>query len=304
MVLSDDVPSQRFVIRMAINVQDRPGHAGWRQMTETRIRLIAFLCALAAFFAMSLLLFVDHQKVEQRDAMLAASTAQPDANLPAAAAQRPESGAPARQAGAQRQTDAHAEQRNDPPPPTRLAGTDSQTLNDVLKAASSGDWARVDRLLTDASASAGSGGKAATSELSEQGKKALAAGDYGKARAALSAALAADPQDADALNNLAFALLREGKLEDAHAHVRRSLELSPAHAAPWANAAEILAERDNTVASRAALRVAIHLATDRDRTRRFLTQADRTVSSAKFRAVIAEVLPQFDDIPKAGRGAS
>ena len=135
-------------------------------MTETRIRLIAFLCALASFFVMSLLLFLDHQRVEQRDAMLAASTANPastrsDATLPAAAAERSESGAPAGQAGSQRQRDAQAEQRNDPEPPTRLAGTDSQTLNDVLKAASNGDWARVDRLLMDASASVGSGGKAA-----------------------------------------------------------------------------------------------------------------------------------------------
>jgi Flp pilus assembly protein TadD len=278
-------------------------------MTETRIRLLAFLCTLASFFALGILLFLDYRRVEQRDATLAASTADPastrgDASLPAAAAQRPASGPPEGQAGSQRRMDAQVEQRNDPEPPSRLAGTASQTLNDVLKAASNGDWARADRLLMDGSASAGSGGKAATSELTEQGKKAIAAGDYGKAIEILGAAIAADPQDADALNHLAFALLREGKLEEAHAHVRRSLALSPAHAATWANAAEILAERDNALASRAALRVAIHLATDRDRTRRFLTQADRTVSSAKFRAVIAEVLPQFDDIPRAGRGAS
>ena len=64
------------------------------------------------------------------------------------------------------------------------------------------------------------------------------------------------------------------------------------------------AERDNPVASQAALRVAIHLARDRQRTRRFLADADETVSSAKFRAVIADVLPEFDAIPKPGRSAS
>ncbi len=60
-----------------------------------------------------------------------------------------------------------------------------------------------------------------------------------------------------------------------------------------------MAERDNPVASQAALRVAIHLTRDPERARRFLTQADRTVTSAKFRAVIGDVLPEFGNIPQA-----
>jgi hypothetical protein len=135
-------------------------------------------------------------------------------------------------------------------------------LNDVLKAAAKGDWPRVDTLLF-----------------------------------VMDDADAARGKEAEALNRRAHALLREGNADEAHAQVTRSLKLAPMRGATWAVAAEILAERDNAIASQAALGVAIHLSRDRNKTLAFLKNP--AAAGPKFRAVIDGVLPGFEKIPAA-----
>ncbi len=277
-----------------INVRKRHEKAAGRPAIEKHARLIAFLCSVGLFLFLGIFLLVDAEKVEKRDAALAASGAVVPAPAPATVSSRGDTALP--------QTDALTQ--TEPPSPAPAPAEDaSQALNETLKAALLGDWARVDELIGQNSASASAGSsKVLDNEFTDQGKQAIAAGDYGKAAEALSAAVSAHPEDADALNQLAFALLREGKIEEAQLQVTRSLSLAPAHAATWANAAEIMAERDNPVASQAALRVAVHLTRDPERALRFLKQADRSVASAKFRAVIGEVLPEFGNIPHTRSG--
>ena len=243
-------------------------------------KLIAFLCALGIFVLIGSYLFIDQRNATESapaepDVLASAGSSAVPPPMPSAA----KSGAPS------------AAQPANPPLP------ETPTLNDVLKASSSGDWTRVDRLLGVMNATAP---VPAESRIDEAGRKALDEGNYDAAVRSLRATVARTPDDGDAQNRLAFALLRQGKAKEAHEHVARSLAVSPLRGAAWGNAAEILAEEDNAVASLAALKVAIHLSLNRERTQAFLDGADQAQAGGKFRAVIAEARPLAAQIPPLG----
>jgi tetratricopeptide (TPR) repeat protein len=234
-----------------------------------RTQLIAFLCTVALFLSFGVYLLIDHQGGSQTDGETEVA-AQPSSAAGAGAG--PE-----------------------------VTGNAAEPLNAILKCAAMDDWTCVERTLGALRASATVPGDAEhpRSAAAEEGKRAIDDMKYEVAIRTLSTAVTDDPDDALALNYLAFALVRTGRPEEAYPYVARSLTLAPAPGATWANAAEILAERDNEVASLAALKVAIHLSQDRNKTLSFLTRADQTVPSPKFRAVIFEGLTDFAQVPPA-----
>ncbi len=172
-------------------------------------------------------------------------------------------------------------------------------LNEILKAAASGDWRHVDETISSLkrAASAASGDVSRARALNDEGLKALRRGDSDAAIRNFAEAALADPDDSEARNNLGFAYLRKGNIAEANKHISASLQLAPDRGVAWANVAEVFAEKDNESASRAALKVAVHLSTNRQRTLEFLSRADETIPSQKFRAVAVVVLREVDGIP-------
>ena len=101
-----------------------------------------------------------------------------------------------------------------PRPQTRLAATVDEwpICTTMGSLADSADWAQLD---PDFAA----------------GKKAMAAGDWNAAIAALKSAALRDPGNADIQNYIGYAYRRLRQLEPAFAHYRQALEFNPRHRA-------------------------------------------------------------------------
>jgi Flp pilus assembly protein TadD len=99
-----------------------------------------------------------------------------------------------------------------PPPQTNLAAAEESwpVCSTMGSVADSSDWAQLD---PDFAA----------------GKKALAAGDWTAAIAALTLAALRDPRNADIQNYIGYAHRRLRQLDPAFAHYRQALEFNPRH---------------------------------------------------------------------------
>jgi tetratricopeptide (TPR) repeat protein len=99
------------------------------------------------------------------------------------------------------------------PPGTQLAATEEWPICSTMESlAESADWAQLD---PDFAA----------------GKKAMAAGDWNGAIAALKAAALRDPRNADIQNYIGYGYRRLRELEPAFAHFRQALAFNPRHRA-------------------------------------------------------------------------
>jgi tetratricopeptide (TPR) repeat protein len=245
-----------------------------------RLEIVAAVCTVTLFVVLAFFVFADHRSAEWR-AQTRLTTAR--ISPPPSDASRAVEEVPATSA---------------PPAVTPPVEVPRAALNEILNAAAQGQWLRVDELLLGIpSASAGSGRDDHAGERLRSARDAIDAQDYGSAIGILAAAVAANANDAEALNFLAFAQLRQGRRAEAQTHVARSLAIEPHRAATWANAAEIFADRGNKAAAEAALRIGIHLSPDRGRTLRFLAQPGPAIRSATFRGVVAKVLADAQNIP-------
>jgi tetratricopeptide (TPR) repeat protein len=99
-----------------------------------------------------------------------------------------------------------------PPPPPKLAAAEEAwpVCSTMTALADSSDWAQLD---PDFAA----------------GKKALAAGDWNGAIAALKLAALRDPHNADIENYIGYAYRRLRQIEPAFAHYRLALQFNPRH---------------------------------------------------------------------------
>jgi hypothetical protein len=266
--------------------------------SATRSHLIALLCTVLLFAVVGVYLFFDEQAVDERNRQVKAEIAAVDATASAgssAAAPPPAPPAPIVNPAPSVPPAAEA--------PSPSAGRSGGTpLNDTLKLASTGDWPAVDAMLATI-ASTSPPGDTRPGKPVIAARKLVEARDYPAAIDALTTAVAGRPEDAEALNLLAYSLVRQGRAADAQPYVTRSLYLAPRRGATWANAAEIFAEQENALAASAALKVALYLSQDRARSLAFLSHDDPALQGRKFRAVIGQVLQEAAEVPSAGERA-
>lgn len=135
------------------------------------------------------------------------------------------------------------------PPPVPLAALIDPHLEEAERLIAEGDYDRAIRQLEISTrlreGEAGVGNRLlARALLARHGD-----GDAQAAIVRLRAAIEADPDVADAHNDLGVAYARSGKLDEAIAAVRRALQLDPAHAGALQNLQ--LMERDAAVADAA-----------------------------------------------------
>ncbi len=178
----------------------------------------------------------------------------------------------------------------------------SRRLNGILRGAATDDWTTIEMEIKSLKSGLGSpqhGDRKLARALNSDGLTALRENDYQKAIQYFTSAIAADPGDVEVRNNLGYAFLRNKNLVEAERNIRLTLNIAPDRGGAWANMAEVFAENDNSIAARAALKVAIRLSTNRQRTLDYLTRAQDESPSEKFAAVIRQVLPGIDAIPSA-----
>ena len=106
------------------------------------------------------------------------------------------------------------------PPGTQLAATEEWPICSTMESlAESADWAQLDPDFAE-------------------GKKAMAAGDWNGAIAALKSAALRDPRNADIQNYIGYGYRRLRELESAFAHFRQALTFNPRHRAAHQHMAE------------------------------------------------------------------
>jgi tetratricopeptide (TPR) repeat protein len=173
----------------------------------------------------------------------------------------------------------------------------------VLSAAAQNDWSGVDRSTAkvDQGESQGQehGNRAVARAANEEGKAALQAGNYPASVDAFRRGVAADPVDIELLNNLAYALEEAGQQQEAVNTISSVLVRAPRRTAAWANLSSSLAKSGQIDQAIAALGIAVHYSTNRDRTLAFLQQQAASGNTEAERHVSAAVLQQAETIPAA-----
>ena len=82
--------------------------------------------------------------------------------------------------------------------------------------------------------------------------------DYKQAEQAFAARLREDPQDSDALNSLAATYNRQGRMHQAEAMYKKSVETAPDHARPWLNLGDFYLQQQRFDEARTALEAALY----------------------------------------------
>jgi tetratricopeptide (TPR) repeat protein len=171
----------------------------------------------------------------------------------------------------------------------------------MLQLAKAGDWQGVDQQLNTLHANrrdrpVGDINLRKTSNA--EGLQALRRDDYASAVQAFERGARADSSNIEVRNNYGYALLKAGRNDDAVRVLADVLLDAPDRTSAWANLAE--ATSSNQEVSAAALKLAVRFSSNRERTTSVLTRLSETHPDARYRAVIASVLPGIDSIPSAG----
>jgi LSD1 subclass zinc finger protein len=174
---------------------------------------------------------------------------------------------------------------------------------DVLSAAAQNDWSSVDtaadRLRRTDLASAAPRDRATARAANIEGKAALGVSNYFGAVDAFRRGVAADPADIEIQNNLGFAYEEAGRQQEAIDVVTDVLTRSPRRSSAWANLASSLAESGHLPEAEAALSIAVHYTSNRDRSLAFLQEQAAGGRSDAIKQVSMQVSQRALDIPIA-----
>ena len=123
-----------------------------------------------------------------------------------------------------------------------------------------------------------------------QGLKGIQRGQWAEAIASLTEAAKADPLDVEVVNNLAFALHKNGWLQEARNVALCALSLSPTRSSAWAELGTVLAHEKKEDIAVAALFLTFRFSQNRQKTRDVLRgfiadNSDPLVQSAAFKTL-------------------
>jgi Flp pilus assembly protein TadD len=99
------------------------------------------------------------------------------------------------------------------------------------------------------------GNTQAGSQLNQKGLRFLASKNLPESIQSFTAAVEADPSDAEFINNLGWAELLAGLPEQAEDNIYRALSLAPSRAVAWGNLGELLRRAGKTDSSNAAFAI-------------------------------------------------
>jgi len=174
---------------------------------------------------------------------------------------------------------------------------DSQWLNQLMGLAANTDWGSVQTKLGRAQPAVPAAvDKVAARQLNTQALNALRHGDVQGALDLLTQAAALDPGDPEIQNNLGYAYLQAGRIEEARQYLLQTLQLAPTRAQAWVNTADLFAQSGNGEVAQSALKLAVFFATDRTKALASLSR-EENLGHEQFKATAKAVVARADSIP-------
>lgn len=116
------------------------------------------------------------------------------------------------------------------------------------------------------------GNRKAAKDCNSKGLAATKAGKYGEAVADFECAHKADPADIEVANNLGYALLMEGRTEEAAGALAKTIAMKPERTSAWANLGQVLAKQGREVDSAKAFLISYRFSTNATKTLEFLSK--------------------------------
>ena len=137
-------------------------------------------------------------------------------------------------------------------------------------------------------------------KLNDEGIRALQQHDTGKAVEAFAAAYRINPTDVEITENLGYANLEAGKLDDAELHTALTLLMAPRRATAWNNLGQISALRGDPGGATACFVAAFSVSRARDATKRFYEKARAENPHAEVRDAAAIALALVSQSASSG----
>jgi len=122
-------------------------------------------------------------------------------------------------------------------------------------------------------------------------------GDFNEATEKLMNGVKADPADQELVNNLAYALYRQKRLDEAKTASVAALTLAPERTSAWSNLGEILAEDGDQDKAVLAFLLAYKFSSDQQKTHTFLQKLAQDESSFQVRNAASQTLRRIAQLP-------
>jgi hypothetical protein len=129
--------------------------------------------------------------------------------------------------------------------------------------------------------------------LNNQALAALQRTDFASAVSLLMQASQADPSDAEVKENLSYASMRAGRLNEAEASALSGLGMAPNRASAWGTLGKIFAKEGHDNQAIAALLLAYKFSRNQTKTVEYLTKVADTDDDARVRATTTDALKRI-----------
>ncbi len=184
-------------------------------------------------------------------------------------------------------------------PAAEATTTAKDELNQLLGLVRDGRWKEVGPKvqLIKSMSQVSAGNSKASAEASAAADQTLKAGNAQEAASQFEKAVAMDAANAEARFGLGTSLVRSGKASVATAVLIDGLLIAPDRGAGWLAAAEVFAENGKDEAAVSALKLAVHLAKNREGALKFLGAANENIPNAKLRKIIETAMPSLSGVP-------
>jgi Flp pilus assembly protein TadD len=167
----------------------------------------------------------------------------------------------------------------------------------MIDAAIAGDNARLQTAAKEIAAQAPPrGDRARARELNAKALTHMRGARYADAAPLFEAAHRADPGDAEVRENLGYALLKAGRLDEAEAALLSALEVAPRRASAWGSLAFLYAKRDRKEAAVKLLQTAYRFAGDRRKAAEAYRRQAKSDPDPKVREMLTEAIARLNQV--------
>lgn len=188
-----------------------------------------------------------------------------------------------------------------PAPAPAPASADTTTaVTQMMSLAMNGNWSRLDSQVQALKTFSPpqQGDRKSSRAANTEGLRLLRAGNAPAALSVLRTGAQADPSDVEVINNLGFAQMQAGQLQEASSTLERTILMAPDRTSAWANYSETLALGGNEPGSLAALIIAVHFSSDRQKSIEALSKVRETHPNAIYVRVLGRVLADMSAISR------
>jgi Flp pilus assembly protein TadD len=182
-------------------------------------------------------------------------------------------------------------------PPQVAAPPEAPAIAAMIDAAIAGDDTRLQSAIRQLAARAPArGDRARARELNAKALAYTRGARYTDAVPLFEAAHGADPGDAEVRENLGYALLKAGRIDEAEAALLSTLEVAPRRASAWGSLAFVYAKQDRKHAAVKLIQTAYRFAADRRKAAEAYRRQAKSDPDPKVRAMLTEAVARLDQV--------